>query len=302
MDLNRYSFWQDIIMSPNRNQQNNASKPTESKKTKNPTERINTRSTTTAKTSDTPTNSTPKSGVAAKGDTRFGELTIKDLMDEIKDFRKSMEFMSHKYDDLLQKHNLILEENKRIKTQIMQVSETNKQLQTNMNEMFYDVNEIKQNKLKKKLVITGAPVMNNTQELNTLYTNIISKLELPQEEHKITEIFQGKRINATTQSSPIFVELQSKNCKNTLLQVSRIKQLRATDLGLNTNNRIKISEKLTSHNKEVFNEANQLRQHGFKYIWVKNGKIFIRKCHNSEIINIKNRDETENYKQQNITH
>lgn len=222
-------------------------------------------------------------------------------MNEIRDFRKSMEFMSDKYDQLLQKHNLLIEENKQMKINFAQITSTNEIMQESMNDMSIDINEIKQNKLKRKLVITGAPVINNPNELKTLYTEIITKLELSQNENKISDIFQGKHINSGTQSAPIFIELQCVDAKNTLLQISRARKLKTTDFGFNNNNKIKISERLTTHNIQLLNEANQLRSHGFKFIWVKNGKIFIRKSNNSEIINIKHISEIDSRKQQNIT-
>lgn len=290
-------------MSPNKKLTNSANRLLDPKKPKIQPERINTRS--ISKGIDTPpsttTHSTPKNGNSAT-EISVSELTIKDILDEIKDFRKSMEFMSKQYDELLIKHNLILEENKEMKTQIKEITEINQILQTNYNNINTDINEIKQNKLKRKMIITGIPILNDTNALRTLYDDLITKLEINKEDTQLVDIFQGKHIHSGTQSAPIYVELQSSDIKNTIIQLAKAKQLKANHLGFDSHNKVKIAERLTPYNKNLLREANQLRSHGIKFIWIKYGKIFIRKNHNSEIINIRSSIEIESYKQRNITH
>lgn len=278
-------------MSPNKHNSINQHKPPDAGKPKTlPDKVVTTRSTTAMR------NITPNSGKnATEKDNEV--ITIKDLMDEIKDFRKSMEFMSAKYDELLNKHNLTLEENKHFKTQLQTISDENENLQKNINNINIDINEMKQNKLKRKLVITGAPIVENTEALNSLYENIITKLDIPKEDTKIIDIFQGNRVNSVTQSAPIYIELQHNNIKDTIIKLARTKKLQGHQIGLDTRNHIKIAERLTPYNKELLNKANQLRINGFKFIWVKNGKIYIRKNTDSQVINIKSVIELEKHKQ-----
>lgn len=163
------------------------------------------------------------------------------MLDEIKVFRKSTELLSKQYDELLKKHNLISEENMEMITEIKEIS-------TNYNNINIKINEMKQNELKGKLVVTGIPILNDRNKLHTLFDELITKLGVPIEDVQLVDIFQGKRIHSATQSAPISVEVLSDDVKNTIIQLAK------------TNN-------------DILHEANQQRSHGFKFIWTKNGKV-----------------------------
>lgn len=62
----------------------------------------------------------------------------------------------------------------------------------------------------------------------------------------------------------------------------------------NETTRIYLNENLTQFNFNLLRNAKSLRQHGYKYIWYKFGKIYVKKSDNSEIIIIRSLRMIEN--------
>lgn len=72
--------------------------------------------------------------------------------------------------------------------------------------------------------------------------------------------------------------------------LSSYKSKRAGQSGLNipgVSPRLYINEHLTINNKILFREARlRAKESSFRYVWIKDGKIFVRKDENSRIIHI----------------
>lgn len=59
---------------------------------------------------------------------------------------------------------------------------------------------------------------------------------------------------------------------------------------METNN-IYINVHLTAYNKKLFWLARQLRSAGYKFVWVKDGQVKVRKNEHSKVININTPDD-----------
>ncbi|CAB4000519.1 polycystic kidney disease 1-like 2-like [Paramuricea clavata] len=57
------------------------------------------------------------------------------------------------------------------------------------------------------------------------------------------------------------------------------------DLGFSTSNRIYIDESLTPQSRAIFGEVKKFRnQQHFKFIWTRNGKVFLKKDESQQSI------------------
>jgi len=65
-----------------------------------------------------------------------------------------------------------------------------------------------------------------------------------------------------------------------------------TDRGL----LVYINEHVTIKNQKLLKTAKALRDHGFKYVWSKNGKVFVRANNDSRIIHIGKVEEVDRLK------
>ena len=67
------------------------------------------------------------------------------------------------------------------------------------------------------------------------------------------------------------------------------------DFGINTERspaKIFLNESLTRQNKELFRQAQEFKRgHAFKFIWTRNGNIFIRKTEHSKVIKITHQND-----------
>lgn len=222
------------------------------------------------------------------------------VVDEIKDLKKSVQFMASQYDDVMKAIKTTMEENTVIKKELMEIKDINNSLQHEINDLNKEVNEIKQNQLNKNLIVFGAPKINENKKLHDTIKLLLAKLNINESEIKITDLYQARTTN-NKNSAPIIIKMENLNMKNTIIQLAKAKNIMAKDIGLASEHKINICEQLTTINQQLLNESRQLRLHGYKYIWNKNGKIFVRKSENTNIINIKNSNQIESLKTHNIT-
>ena len=147
-------------------------------------------------------------------------------------------------------------------------------------------NDLEQYGRRSMLEIAGIP---RTSEENTeqLVINLCSKLNLEVSPKDI----EAAHRTSTKESANIIVMFTNRKLRNLVLSKrSQLRKVTTHDLGLITErsaSKIFINESLTRRNKELFGAALKIRkdQH-YKYIWTRNGKIFLRQTDGSRVINI----------------
>ncbi|XP_048479053.1 uncharacterized protein LOC125488969 [Plutella xylostella] len=85
---------------------------------------------------------------------------------------------------------------------------------------------------------------------------------------------------STTQSRPIVVRFIRNSKRNEMINARRVRRnLSTTDIDLKgPQNTIYFNERLTKTNRKLFRDARmRAKEFGYRYCWVKNGQIFIRK-------------------------
>lgn len=80
-----------------------------------------------------------------------------------------------------------------------------------------------------------------------------------------------------------------------------IKNLSTKNIGMEPDLSIYIRENLTSKSSFLFKQARDFRkQFNFKFVWTKNGQIFLRKNEAEKIINVVNEEVIHNLKSNSI--
>lgn len=112
------------------------------------------------------------------------------------------------------------------------------------------------------------------------------KLNSKIEERDIVDIYRNKM------SGKIVVKFNHIQNKNEFIQQCKRKKLKSGDV-INTNNKnddnkhIFVNDELTHHNRKLFwTTKNTAKEKGWKFIWIRNGKILARKNENEKVLSI----------------
>lgn len=171
----------------------------------------------------------------------------------------------------------------------------NKQLKEENMQIKSRLNDLEQYSRVNCLEITGIPEIRNENIVTTIQsvgTAIKFKLipEMIDACHRLR-----KNPNDPTQPPKIIIKFVRRSDKDAFLQCKKVKRnistsdLDPTLLGkLVTHNPIYINEALSQNNKQLLYKTREhKKQHHFKHLWTRDGKIFLRKTDTSMIFRIK---------------
>ncbi|XP_060846012.1 uncharacterized protein LOC132925655 [Rhopalosiphum padi] len=212
------------------------------------------------------------------------------LEDKIEDLIKSVSFMSQKFDTFETKLENIFKEIKSIKNDNEQIKIENARLTKDMNELKHKIEQIEQQNLGVSIEITGIP---KTENENCL--DIVKKIgEIIKTNVNVTE---AKRITMEkSKTSIIIAKLESKENRSQLIRNSKLNRLNSNMLVKNwsVENKIYINEHLTKERRILFAKSRQVaREKNFKFVWINNADILIRKDENSRISRIRSINDLE---------
>lgn len=206
---------------------------------------------------------------------------VSEIKEQNNDIRNSVEFVSAKYDELATKVSSLEEERKHDRAYI-------KDLETRV--------EILERQIKSSsLELRNVPCQKN--ETREYLLNIVkatgSALDIRVEPSDIKNVYRvpGK----TEDNKPIVAELNSVGLKDNLIRAVKAHNKRNPENKFSTSNLnlngpskpVYISESLSSKTKKLFYLArNAASANGYKFCWVYNGKVFLRKSEGSPQIRI----------------
>lgn len=190
------------------------------------------------------------------------------------------------FHDLKEDNKLLRKENEIIKRQVAEI-----QKEVHLLKRKCSINE-KEEK-SRNVMIMGLQSKNDNECLHDV-KNILRFLNAD------TEIkdFSVKIINSKTPYKPVLVKFQSPEQRNLVLAKRKEKGiLESTDCNIPGEKRkLYINEDMDREIRLLFNQARSLKNHGFKYIWYKNGLVFGRKEDKSEVIVLKTSEQIEDLK------
>lgn len=216
---------------------------------------------------------------------------IEQKLDKIDIIEQSVQFCSDKLDDFGKAMTTLSNDVLSIKKENECLKIKNKEIELKLNDYELKLNEMKQESLQSNLEITGIDETKNESVANILDA-IANTLGL---KYNLTDIINAYRLpKGNKKLSTIRVCFTNKNLRDTWLQQYKVKKdLKSTDINKSLkNNRIYFNEHLTPINKKLLYETKQLsKSKNYKYIWISDGKVFIRKEDNTKSIKIRSLDD-----------
>lgn len=210
---------------------------------------------------------------------------LKAIKAEFSSIKQSLEFINHNLDEFNKRisdcEGLIREHSNKI-------SEIGN-LKTSIELMESDNHSREQWARRSNVEIYGIPEQKG-ENLFSIIQNVVSKTEFKLDVN--TDIDFVTRVaaknNEPKRSKPIIVRFLSRWKKDEFLAQVRKLKLKCCDLGYaSKNNFIYFNDHLTSFNKSLLLSAKKIaKEKNFKYVWVKNCSIMVRRNDSSPVIHI----------------
>lgn len=135
------------------------------------------------------------------------------------------------------------------------------------------------------MVIYGVEKQSQNENVADIAKKIIEYLDIKTEKTHIIKNAYRKTIN---QSGPIIVETTNKKIKEEILQTKKeCDSIHVKDCGLKGSN----NEQLTTITNTLYYKIRNKKRKKIKYLWTRDGTIFVKKTADGEKIKIRNEED-----------
>lgn len=222
----------------------------------------------------------------------FVNKELKSIKEEISSVKESMNFMNNQYED-------IRSEVKAKFSTVDKLQKENEKLIDNIKNLSMRVNTMEQQARSCNIEIQCLPE-SKTENLVSTVMNMSKVISCKISESDIHNVTRIAKINPeSTRPRSIVVQFSSPKVRDAFLAASiKYNKINPQDklntfaLGIgNTKQNVYIVEHLSAYYKAVHAAARKrAKELGYKYVWVRNGRIFMRKSDDSDYKYIKNCD------------
>lgn len=219
-----------------------------------------------------------------------GKLTLEDIMKRIEEvaetqknqeanFNRSYELLSEKIDENTKSVN---ENNKSVEKYLKIIDDLvskNKALERKLSEAEQKIEDMEQYSRLNALEIHGIPEDRN-EDVIEVVKNVGKALDMNIDASMIDACHRlGTKRGADGRPPGIIVKFVRRLDKDELLRRRRVKSTLSTrHMNLAMDQPVYINESLSPARRRLFAEARQFkRQNDFKFLWVRGGKIFLRR-------------------------
>lgn len=195
--------------------------------------------------------------------------TLQSIRDELrkglKDTNSKLSELSEKYDRISVSLESVVELKKKVEVLEITLEEKNKEIQ----ELQRSVQQNEQYMRRNQIEVGGVEELEG-ENVEEIVINVARKLQI---QLSPSDVQASHRILSRTSPAPIIVEFTNRKVKEALLNSKR-KIFLKDDQG----RKIYLNESLTPFYKNLLWQSKNLaRDHGMKFCWFKNHKIFIKK-------------------------
>lgn len=209
------------------------------------------------------------------------------------DFNKSFNFVHQKIDDQkVMLENYCAKVDKYIEI-IERVMQENIQLKDRVALLEKRLDDSEQVSRSNILEIQGIPPVPNENVLEII-KKVGSALDVQIGDEMVDTCYRVRKKDLTSkQTATIVVKFVRKAIKDEVMRMRRVKRTFSTrHLGLADDTPVYINESLSSGRRRLFAKARELKKsRGFKYLWIRDGKILMRKKENDPVIHINSVDD-----------
>jgi Baculovirus FP protein len=217
-------------------------------------------------------------------------------LDEISEVRKSVQFMSTQYDQILKEN----QEQKKLIEQLARDMTDLKISSSNKDEVISDlsnrVNELEQANLSMHIEIHNVEKLEG-EKLESIIDIIAQKIDAPSVKDSICDVYRKpvNMNNSRTANLPPIIVVKFKSTEARGVWLNKIKSDKITSGMINNNDKVfqvKCFEMLTPYYKNLlWKTRTAALDLGYKYIWAKNGKIFIKRAENVGTVRIQSEND-----------
>lgn len=227
------------------------------------------------------------------------ETQLKSTLDQlckdietISELVKSMDFLSEKFDTM---HGELTE----LRTESSKIRAENLELREEVKSLSFKVNQMEQQARECNLDLQCLPEYTN-ENLFSVVTQLGKIISCPLEEK---DILSCSRVAKSNRDSPrprsVIIKLSSPRKRDELLaaclkfnKANVTDKLNSSHLGLGGDKQqIYVAEHLSPANRSLHAKARQFKkEHKFQYLWIRNGRILLKKDDTSTTIWVKNTD------------
>lgn len=217
---------------------------------------------------------------------------------DLQQVKTSQEFISGKFDEVLKAinelksdYNLLRDENTVLKQRV-------NELQNSITVIDNDCEGLKQYLRRDLLEVHGIP-QNLEEKTDDLVQHVaeLAEINLDASDISISHRLPAKR----GKTAAIIVKFTRRKVRDNIYNNRyKLRGKTTSDLGFTQSNRIYINESFTAKGKQLFYEVKTYQKsHNFKYIWSRNGSVYLRKNddHTTESVHFKSLKEFEEFKE-----
>lgn len=163
-------------------------------------------------------------------------------------------------------------------------------LKSELDQLRSQVNDLEQFKLRKNIIIRNIEHQNN-ENIYDLTSRVLTVVGKPEASDQIASCYRIRNRNASRDPGSVVVSFTNSHIKDTVLELKSNLRIANSDIGFeNNNSQIYVQEHLSYHNQELFYLARQLRKFGYRFVWSKFGKIYVRKSPATKTVLIKSKE------------
>lgn len=217
---------------------------------------------------------------------KFKASFKKEIQVQMREFEKSLDFHGARIDELINKIDDLSEKQK-------QMEDENQELKMKLKSMTIIVEDLEQYTRNRNLQIDGVPEEKD-ENLRDLMKEIGKKVEVQFEDKEVDAIHRIPTRNEKNKDcSPIVVQFTTRQLREKILTNAKKTTITTKDLQKSGDEKtVYINEHLTKAKKEIMYEARKLKfQQNYKFLWSRNGKIFIRKGEKTKVIELQSLDD-----------
>lgn len=215
-----------------------------------------------------------------------------DNCESLLDLMKTMNEKLSQFDDRFNgMETLMKAENEKLRNQLEKANKRYEEVCEKVNVMATEINRLKQINLSRNIIIKGVPeVETDAEHLKSMISLIFAKLRYNLQMTFVDCFRIGKKTETTCR--PIIVVLPSVGVKNMMIRDKRSVKMTCANFSNDgifwgtEDQIIYIDEHLTRENHMLFMSARKLKQLGFKFVWTRNGRVFVRFNEKTKIIGI----------------
>lgn len=208
------------------------------------------------------------------------------LMELLRKMDQKMDLMTDRFNGM---ESLMKQENEKLRDQLKKSEKKYEDVCVKMQAMAVQINQLKQENLSRNLIIKGVPELEtDNAHLKTMVGTIFAKLRFNFPMTYIDCYRIGKKKENTCR--PIVVAVFNVGLKNVIVRDKRSMKLSCSNfsndgvLWGSADQMIYIDEHLTKENHLLFMLSRKLKQYYFKFVWTRNGRVFVRFNEKTETI------------------